>query len=189
MIKRIMMRILFIGVPISVVVWLVFWLVLQVYITPFDTYYFDGYMERKINNTTISTSIRSEERIFTINAKNNLLLYVDDDENNKNIELVEISIVADNGKRIYYKNINKKLDNLKGIGEEFIIKKDEERPFVKKPGKNYLIFEGLNLKPSKHKYIDIILTLKYENKIFSYTQRIVRTVKKDLFRTEMGPTS
>ena len=57
MIKRIMMRILFIGVPISVVVWLVFWLVLQVYITPFDTYYFDGYMERKINNTTISTSI------------------------------------------------------------------------------------------------------------------------------------
>ena len=86
-------------------------------------------------------------------------------------------------------NINKKLDNLKGIGEEFIIKKDEERPFVKKPGKNYLIFEGLNLKPSKHKYIDIILTLKYENKIFSYTQRIVRTVKKDLFRTEMGPTS
>ena len=100
MIKRIMMRILFIGVPISVVVWLVFWLVLQVYITPFDTYYFDGYMERKINNTTISTSIWSEERIFTINAKNNLLLYVDDDENNKNIELVEISIVADNGKRI-----------------------------------------------------------------------------------------
>ncbi|MBP6102249.1 MAG: hypothetical protein WBP76_06615 [Leptotrichiaceae bacterium] len=189
MIKRIMMRILFIGVPILVVVWLMFLIGIQVYITPFYTYYFDGNMERKINNTTISTSIRSWERIFTINAKNNLLLYVDDDENNKNIELVEISIVADNGKRIYYKNINKKLDNLKGIGEEFIIKKDEERPFVKKPGKNYLIFEGLNLKPSKHKYIDIILTLKYENKIFSYTQRIVRTVKKDLFRTEMGPTS
>ena len=186
MIKRIMMRILFIGVPISVVVWLVFWLVLQVYITPFDTYYFDGYMERKINNTTISTSIWSEERIFTINAKNNLLLYVDDDENNKNIELVEISIVADNGKRIYYKNINKKLDNLKGIGEEFIIKKDEDHL---KSGKNYLIFKELNLKPSKYKYTDIILTLKYENKIFSYTQRIVRTVKKDLFRTEMGPTS
>ena len=186
MIKRIMMRILFIGVPISVVVWLVFWLVLQVYITPFDTYYFDGYMERKINNTTISTSIWSEERIFTINAKNNLLLYVDDDENNKNIELVEISIVADNGKRIYYKSVNKKLDNLKGIGEEFIIKKDEDHL---KSGKNYLIFKELNFKPSKHKYIDIILTLKYENKIFSYTQRIVRTVKKDLFRTEMGPTS
>ena len=186
MIKRIMMRILFIGVPISVVVWLVFWLVLQVYITPFDTYYFDGYMERKINNTTISTSIRSWERIFTINAKNNLLLYVDDDENNKNIELVEISIVADNGKRIYYKSVNKKLDNLKGIGEEFIIKKDEDHL---KSGKNYLIFKELNLKPSKYKYTDIILTLKYENKIFSYTQRIVRTVKKDLFRTEMGPTS
>ena len=186
MIKRIMMRILFIGVPISVVVWLVFWLVLQVYITPFDTYYFDGYMERKINNTTISTSIWSEERIFTINAKNNLLLYVDDDENNKNIELVEISIVADNGKRIYYKSVNKKLDNLKGIGEEFIIKKDEDHL---KSGKNYLIFKELNLKQSKYKYTDIILTLKYENKIFSYTQRIVRTVKKDLFRTEMGPTS
>ena len=186
MIKRIMMRILFIGVPISVVVWLVFWLVLQVYITPFDTYYFDGYMERKINNTTISTSIWSEERIFTINAKNNLLLYVDDDENNKNIELVEISIVADNGKRIYYKSVNKKLDNLKGIGEEFIIRKDEDHL---KSGKNYLIFKELNLKPSKYKYTDIILTLKYENKIFSYTQRIVRTVKKDLFRTEMGPTS
>ena len=186
MIKRIMMRILFIGVPILVVVWLMFLIGIQVYITPFYTYYFDGNMERKINNTTISTSIRSWERIFTINAKNNLLLYVDDDENNKNIELVEISIVADNGKRIYYKNINKKLDNLKGIGEEFIIKKDEDHL---KSGKNYLIFEGLNLKPSKHKYIDIILTLKYENKIFSYTQRIVRTVKKDLFRTEMGPTS
>ena len=186
MIKRIMMRILFIGVPISVVVWLVFWLVLQVYITPFDTYYFDGYMERKINNTTISTSIWSEERIFTINAKNNLLLYVDDDENNKNIELVEISIVADNGKRIYFLSVNKKLDNLKGIGEEFIIKKDEDHL---KSGKNYLIFKELNLKPSKYKYTDIILTLKYENKIFSYTQRIVRTVKKDLFRTEMGPTS
>ena len=186
MIKRIMVRILLIGVPILVVVWLVFWLVLQVYITPFDTYYFDGYMERKINNTTISTSIWSEERIFTINAKNNLLLYVDDDENNKNIELVEISIVADNGKRIYYKSVNKKLDNLKGIGEEFIIKKDEDHL---KSGKNYLIFKELNLKPSKYKYTDIILTLKYENKIFSYTQRIVRTVNKDLFRTEMGPTS
>ena len=183
MIKRIMMRILFIGVPISVVVWLVFWLVLQVYITPFDTYYFDGYMERKINNTTISTSIWSEERIFTINAKNNLLLYVDDDENNKNIELVEISIVADNGKRIYYKSVNKKLDNLKGIGEEFIIKKDEDHL---KSGKNYLIFKELNLKQSKYKYTDIILTLKYENKIFSYTQRIVRTVNKDHLR--IGPT-
>ena len=51
-----------------------------------------------------------------------------------------------------------------------------------------MIFENLNLKPSKYKYIDIILTLKYENMIFSYTQRILRTVKKDLFRTEMGPT-
>ena len=183
MIKRIMMRILFIGVPILVVVWLMFLIGIQVYITPFYTYYFDGYMERKINNTTISTSIRSWERIFTINAKNNLLLYVDDDENNKNIELVEISIVADNGKRIYYKSVNKKLDNLKGIGEEFIIKKDEDHL---KSGKNYLIFKELNLKPSKYKYTDIILTLKYENKIFSYTQRIVRTVNKDHLR--IGPT-
>ena len=183
MIKRIMMRILFIGVPILVVVWLMFLIGIQVYITPFDTYYVDGNMERKINNTTISTSIRSWERIFTINAKNNLLLYVDDDENNKNIELVEISIVADNGKRIYYKSVNKKLDNLKGIGEEFIIKKDEDHL---KSGKNYLIFKELNLKPSKYKYTDIILTLKYENKIFSYTQRIVRTVNKDHLR--IGPT-
>ena len=49
MIKRIMMRILFIGVPILVVVWLMFLIGIQVYITPFYTYYFDGNMERKIN--------------------------------------------------------------------------------------------------------------------------------------------
>ena len=57
MIIRIMMRILFIGVPILVVVWLMFLIGIQVYITPFYTYYFDGNMERKINNTTIGYSI------------------------------------------------------------------------------------------------------------------------------------
>ena len=186
MINRIIIRILLIGVPILVAVWLIFVIVLRIYITPFDTYYFDGYMKKKINNTTISTSLSSWEGIFTINAKNYLLLYVDDDENNKNIELVDISIIADNGKRLYYKSVNKNLDNLKGIGEEFIIKRDQDRPNIEKPGKKYLIFNRLNLKPSKHKYIDIILTLKYENKIFSYTQRIVRTVNKDHFR--IGPT-
>ena len=50
MIKRIMMRILFIGVPILVVVWLMFLIGIQVYITPFYTYYFDWNVNTLVDN-------------------------------------------------------------------------------------------------------------------------------------------
>ena len=172
-------KILFIGILMLVVIWVEFALVFKVNITPFDTYYFNGYMEREINNTKISMNIYSVEGIFTIDAKNDLLFYVEDNVNNKNIELVDISIDTNTGKRIYHKSVNKNLDNLKGIGKEFIIEKDESNP---KSAKNYLVFDNLNLKPSKYKYINIVLTLKYENKIFSYTQNVMRTVNRDHFR-------
>lgn len=166
------------------VIWLVLLFIFKIYITPFTTYYFENsYYENidlNIKDIKIDYLLSSNEGIFAIDTKQRLVLLIENNEKNRDINLVSIKVLGNDKKELYFEEFNTNLFNLKDrIKNMVIIEKNEN---YKNSGKSYLIFEDKKLKPSKYEYLNIEFIFKYKNKIIKIEKKILRRINDTGYR-------
>lgn len=164
--------------------WLVYLFIFKIYITPFTTYYFENsYYENidlNIKDIKIDYLLSSNEGIFAIDTKQRLVLLIENNEKNRDINLVSIKVLGNDKKELYFEEFNTNLFNLKDrIKNMVIIEKNEN---YKNSGKSYVIFEDKKLKPSKYEYLNIEFIFKYRNKIIKVEKKVVRKINDTGYR-------
>jgi hypothetical protein len=131
----------------------------------FDSYYLSTEYSQQLIEKNVHLEyllISREEHIFTINTKQTLYLFVDDNAKNENVELLSVKIEDDEKRILFYKSYNKSVNDLKREVERTIYKTRNESVEKKIVGKTYILLDR-SLKPSKLKYIDLEFILKVNN--------------------------
>ena len=152
---------------ITTIIYLFVLLVFKIYFTPLNSYYLSSEYpkELKLGNDLkgLSYFLTSYEKyIFTINQEQELLLYVDENIEDKNIKLLNIKIITNNNKVIYNKKYNdKSLSELKNESVESVIRNKNDE-LGSTSGNTYVLIKK-NFKPSKYTYIDLEFLFEYNN--------------------------